>query len=311
MNDYLSNLVAKSTNMTDMVRPRLPSLFEPTGEVSELVVGQEFDREQMTVNSLVQETEVNEPPMQRTTALPSTHTKSRSTVAPVIASETKLSKAISPDPKLPQQNVTWSNQLREEQSLNPTWKQIPNHPHPSLSTPSVETTDLIPSINQPSVESSPISSKESPMPETPQPLSLAQSVVTNASFKLIPSEEIIATINEIQTPHLQKPAAKAPHSASILLNEKTVPVYTKKPTEPDVVPAPQTVVVSPHTPTVKLVEQESSQATPTQSAPTIHVSIGRIEVRATPTSTQPSTRSRPTPSVMSLEEYLRQRGGGK
>jgi hypothetical protein len=42
----------------------------------------------------------------------------------------------------------------------------------------------------------------------------------------------------------------------------------------------------------------------------IHVTIGRIEVRAT--SAQPSApkRSAPAPAAMSLDEYLRRRSGG-
>ena len=45
-------------------------------------------------------------------------------------------------------------------------------------------------------------------------------------------------------------------------------------------------------------------------APTIQVTIGRIEVRATPAAKAP-VRERPAaPSALSLEEYLRQRSKG-
>ena len=43
---------------------------------------------------------------------------------------------------------------------------------------------------------------------------------------------------------------------------------------------------------------------------TIQVTIGRIEVRATPPASAPP-KSRPAPPVMNLDDYLRQRGGGK
>lgn len=47
-----------------------------------------------------------------------------------------------------------------------------------------------------------------------------------------------------------------------------------------------------------------------QPAPTIQVSIGRIEVRATRPPAPALPRERTNPSVMSLDEYLRQRSGG-
>jgi hypothetical protein len=46
-----------------------------------------------------------------------------------------------------------------------------------------------------------------------------------------------------------------------------------------------------------------------KSTPTIHVTIGRIEVRATPAPIQNKPKPRP-PDAMSLDEYLRRRNGG-
>ncbi|MGH7495330.1 MAG: hypothetical protein ACREOO_23465 [bacterium] len=74
---------------------------------------------------------------------------------------------------------------------------------------------------------------------------------------------------------------------------------------------PARIVVQPHI--ASYVEQAmpaspQSLETP-KPAPTIQVTIGRIEVRATPPVTQPQ-RQRSAPQVMSLDEYLRQRAGG-
>lgn len=50
--------------------------------------------------------------------------------------------------------------------------------------------------------------------------------------------------------------------------------------------------------------------TPPASPATIQVTIGRIEVRATPAPDSPARSSRATTPALSLEDYLRQRSGG-
>jgi len=44
-------------------------------------------------------------------------------------------------------------------------------------------------------------------------------------------------------------------------------------------------------------------------APVVHVTIERIDVRAVPPPAAPAARPAPAPRLMTLEEYLRQRGG--
>ena len=46
---------------------------------------------------------------------------------------------------------------------------------------------------------------------------------------------------------------------------------------------------------------------PTRPTPTIHVTIGRIEVRATPPPAQHAKKPNSAPPVMTLDDYLRQR----
>ena len=48
-------------------------------------------------------------------------------------------------------------------------------------------------------------------------------------------------------------------------------------------------------------------ANPAKTAPDIHISIGRIEIRATPAAAAAPVRRRTTPSTVSLEEYLARR----
>lgn len=57
---------------------------------------------------------------------------------------------------------------------------------------------------------------------------------------------------------------------------------------------------------------EDSVSTPDgmPAPPTVHVTIGRIEVRATPAPLQSLTKTKPSANAMSLDEYLGRRNGG-
>jgi hypothetical protein len=55
--------------------------------------------------------------------------------------------------------------------------------------------------------------------------------------------------------------------------------------------------------------REAAQ-TSSQAAPTINVTIGRVEVRATQAQPAVAGRQSTTAANMSLEEYLRRRAGG-
>lgn len=55
----------------------------------------------------------------------------------------------------------------------------------------------------------------------------------------------------------------------------------------------------------------STPALPPPAPPTIHVTIGRVEVRATPQATVRPPGPRPAGPRMSLDDYLRSRGEGK
>jgi hypothetical protein len=54
----------------------------------------------------------------------------------------------------------------------------------------------------------------------------------------------------------------------------------------------------------------SSKAREDLAAPSVHVTIGRVEVRATLPQPVGSEKPRTAPPIMSLEEYLRERAGG-
>jgi hypothetical protein len=54
--------------------------------------------------------------------------------------------------------------------------------------------------------------------------------------------------------------------------------------------------------------QSATEAGP---VPTIQVTIGRIEIRATQVADKPVAKPRASNNTMSLDDYLKQRNGGK
>jgi hypothetical protein len=103
------------------------------------------------------------------------------------------------------------------------------------------------------------------------------------------------------------------------------PAFAREPAEQDLHPttppypdpAPRSVRhetavqdLRPVTPPLPDLTPRSEPASP---APTINVTIGRIEVRATPSVPNPPRKPAPAPKIMSLDEYLHSRsnGGGR
>jgi hypothetical protein len=109
-----------------------------------------------------------------------------------------------------------------------------------------------------------------------------------------------------------EPAALAARGQGLLVPG---PVRVSPPISPLVAPpiapiVPTTRAGVPAAPAVPgAVAAPGANAAPAP-APTIHVTIGRVEVRATAPST-PQRKARPAPAVMSLDEYLDRNAGGR
>jgi hypothetical protein len=102
----------------------------------------------------------------------------------------------------------------------------------------------------------------------------------------------------------ERPAAIAPNLPIETAHQMSVPITVGH--------SPTAIAQPPITPSIQSIRvNASTPAELPQPAPTIQVTIGRIEVRATAPTHLPLTQSRPKSPVMSLEEYLHQRGGGR
>jgi hypothetical protein len=178
----------------------------------------------------------------------------------------------------------------------------------------VETNNLVNSLTK-TVNS--VADKTNPIQPTPTPSELLRSIVVESK----PGSSItpqVTEINNIQTGDraaLSKQISQHPleHSKGFkfeqnLEAEVITPQASSKPR------SNETLTIKPQiTSAAERSLNSSHQSTPsTQPQPTIQVTIGRIEVRASSPPT-PSLQSKPfqRSPTMSLEEYLRQRGGSK
>jgi hypothetical protein len=133
---------------------------------------------------------------------------------------------------------------------------------------------------------------------------VTQPETDNNATKLITQEQMSVILSTPATPGLGARIIERLHIAE---GASTVPIQAQEPHAPTssaIVAQPQVIRY------VEPLRQPMATDTPLP-APTVQVTIGRIEVRATQ---QPSQTTRPhqEPTRLSLDEYLRQRlrGGG-
>ncbi|MBE9001888.1 hypothetical protein IQ274_27730 [Nostoc sp. LEGE 12447] len=271
MSDYLGNLVSRSMNQLETVQPRLPSLFEPMGITTGLI-NEDFQSEQPTE---------------------------------VVAT---------PFPAVPRRESV-------DISVNyqPTASPLPNF---SQSPPLIQLTpctpDLSPITQLHFVESSTIPQTTfTPHEPSPQPVNQPQTVIIQKSTPTIEPQrqnsppviiQQIVTENTVNE-RIVTPAPTNQKHTLHLEATSSKPTQNELPTIETITTHQTQVVISPQITTTNYLNERQSSPTPTPAPiPTINITIGRIEVRATTATSQPKS-SRPEPPVMSLETYLKQRGG--
>lgn len=106
------------------------------------------------------------------------------------------------------------------------------------------------------------------------------------------------------------PTREATASPRDLPRQREVEATSAKPIQPTAPPA-LLPVMRPPLPVVRSMRSMPVVGRePAPPAPTIQVTIGRIEVRATPPTAAPARAARPATPKLSLEDYLRSRSGG-
>jgi hypothetical protein len=286
MNDYLTQLVTYGLDTGAVVRPRPTPLFAPDRATVRPEFETEIALEEPTVAPISR-------PIHRLAAqapLDMPHTQAeRPPLAPGSLEATSLRRLAPPAPidtpddvAQPAETIAprlWPAQAALQPSSPPAAAHIePPHTPSASDTPPRDGADrsVWPAPAAPALVIERVVVSEPPHPaDAPRPappsLVVAQPRVAPAPADIQPRPHAPLTLDQLPI---------NPRSASMQSARRSIP--------PSAAPQPATT-----------------------AEPTIHVTIGRVEVRATP---QPAPAAKPTSAAaptMSLDEYLRARDGGR
>ena len=281
MSDYIGNLVTKHLNPRAVLQPRLASHFEPLKPLASLASERQFD-----------DTSFDEAVLQ-----------DEATFA--------VRKPIEPEvkPRLASEIARPTIENSPAESAPPA-RSVPHIPTPSSDAP-IGPRRLSPALHPSELQSQAEEVNEAvDAPRRPAQdhhkaiqsgLPLIEQTVTRARQPDRTADAPDRSISEpvvrhvIETVH-QRPAITpstqpvAPHDGRQIL-------------EPLRESAPRANL----RPAITVTRLAPPVEPPQPASPTIHVTIGRIEVRAT--TTTPTSKQRPAPAVMSLDDYLKRREG--
>lgn len=300
MSDYLSHLVSRSFSPTEVIQPQLASLFELLHATGGLISGHALGLETVNGALVSGETALDVP-------------------SPVRSPARRLVKAqppvtgLTPSPDKPQQGrgdlpTTPGQRFRPPTGQEPTPVAVlppvaaqpfatraPGRAHSDRPT-------VTPAAARAETGAAPPGSAAEGQPQRALEPAIQQIVIEGMVSPGVPPPTS-AISGETEAVSSQSTAAQ--ESRNVLGPTIQRPELSPIPT------APARVVTQPHvTRYVKPAAPVPAEPTQAREArPTIQVTIGRVEVRATPAAPSPKKR-RHAPSVMSLDEYLRQRVNG-
>lgn len=322
MSDYLANLVTRSVGPVEGVRPRLAALFEPPRGLGGALAG--ADAETETAAEAAAEQPISEgmprehaPERQATTypALARTPVAAPQSapVAPIVqqVAHTPTPPAfIAPRASGDVAGDTIGRAAPPQGSSVPVASALP----PALIAPAEH------SPRQPDRVSAPLVPLDRSAPDNQREQRGATVDATRGSRREPLIERIVIERNvptELRSANADAPPVQRhdPRQPAIAAAAPVAPPTVSRTTPPLIVraespsgliarPLPAAMSVQPRLPTHGEPAEPASAEPPT---PIIQVTIGRIDVRATPAPAAPAQRQRATPPVMGLDDYLRQR----
>ncbi|MDI1229570.1 MAG: hypothetical protein PSV18_06370 [Methylobacter sp.] len=283
MSRYLSRLAALTLNRLEPLLPRQMSRFETPIDIVPYD-NKGLDTFQDALPAYRQTS------MARTTD-PSTMAQ-KSVIAPVDRPAKKES-----GKQDPAKIVEPSELIINPSELNGAW------PKPSP-VQGVASSDVKPDVKPNTRQStSTIQPVDKPVAPTPTAYGIRK--------EALPTENSYALIDRIQERFTET------RRSELIIKEAASPDANQKTSKPGELPhptpvKPSSIIVRPEQSTAgqHTRDQAAPPATATTPAPTVQVTIGRIEIRATQVTDKPVLKTRVN-TAMSLDDYLKQRNGGR
>ena len=283
MSDYLSRLVERNLNRTEVIKPRLASFFEPSVQ-SEPVFGSESRSERMNASYTPDETRYDDlqsawlsdqTPQLKPAALQPAGPGSQQTSVQPRSGMTRQA----PPPPVPIEVTAQSLEKTPQQKSSQDLPALSGGDETYVVSPGAAAERSRSSAHEPAIESSPPTS-----PEVTAQQSAVRMVQQGSDHEMLtpPSPgdsetyqppRVTAERNREST---HEPAIQPITIEQIILPTKTQP-RASEPAEPAI----------------------------------IRVTIGRIEVRATKPPLPAAPRTRPPGPALTLDDYLKQRNGGQ
>ncbi len=320
MSDYLSNLVARTRNAAEVIQPRLASRFEPVQTQGSL------GRAQPSIPSTLPSTTdaelefnaehaVGSSPASLAQSLRSQSLRSRAPVGqPVVVPVPQFS-SNDDRPSATKRATAMPTVINDMDEAAPAMQSAsPRPPAPRLGDFEMRPTPVLPwaaerPIDQ-AAEDGHRQSQSARWQMVEVPLTRVESVVESV-YEI---ERIVETVGTGYRAETDKREAHA--TGEMITGELGKPTYRAATHSALAQPQPLArVIAQPNVtiaPTIRAATSVATQPARNEisaAAPTIQVTIGRIEVRATPP-TPAAGRKANTAPIMSLDDYLRARNGG-
>jgi hypothetical protein len=295
MSNYLSNLVDRSLDRADVIQPRLRSLFEPAQGIGSPIAGlwQEAEPMMEIIEQSVPE-DRNQRPVTRQQS-PISRIFDRVINRRLAEAEVNLDRpSRSTQTNAIEMSQPQFNSLSE--STLPTSVDLVEPISISTNTPVIQPRFSQPQLTEQQIDAGSLAG------ENPAVVS---------SFPIDRERHIDRTIDNPDRSSVLNPAPISVRDRIDRVQESSL-TDTPSQNSPRLGQRMESSTMEQIRSAVRAIEPEVITTSDRSMMPTIQVSIGRIEVRATTVPANPAAKTaRSQPPVMSLDEYLNQRGGGK